>query len=102
MLQSALGCATFPPLPDHPERSRYVAAFGAMATGSLLVYAGLLSTATVLVVGVCIQAVGWSIGCTELYRVFRAAGSPMKTHERYLNVYLALGGVIKSTLEKAA
>lgn len=75
------------------ERSRYVAAFGAMATGSLLVYAGLLSTATVLVVGVCIQAVGWSIGCTELYRVFRAAGSPMKTHERYLNVYLALGGV---------
>ena len=75
------------------ERSRYVAAFIAMTGGSILVYIGLFTHSTVVGLGALVHAGGWLIGLTELYRVFRAAGNPMKTHERYLNVYLALGAV---------
>lgn len=75
------------------ERPRYIAAFLAMASGSVLVYVGLFAHAAVVGVGVLIHAGGWGIGLRELYRVFRAAGNPMKTHERYLNVYLLLGGL---------
>lgn len=73
------------------ERPRYVAAFAALAAGSVLVYAGLFTHARLLGLGVLLHAAGWLIGLAELYRVFRAAGNPVKTHERYLNVYLALG-----------
>lgn len=73
------------------ERPRYVAAFAALAAGSVLVYAGLFTHARVLGLGVLLHAAGWLIGLAELYRVFRAAGNPVKTHEHYLNVYLALG-----------
>ncbi|MBI5460799.1 MAG: NnrS family protein [Gammaproteobacteria bacterium] len=75
------------------ERPRYIAAFLGMASGSVLVYIGLFTHAALLGLGVLIHACGWGIGLLELYRVFRAAGNPMKTHERYLNGYLLLGGL---------
>lgn len=75
------------------KRPRYIAAFLCMAGGSVLVYAGLFTHAAPLGLGVLLHAGGWGIGLSELYRVFRAAGNPMKTHERYLNVYLLLGGL---------
>ncbi|HEY9198801.1 MAG TPA: NnrS family protein, partial [Gammaproteobacteria bacterium] len=75
------------------ERPHYIAAFLAMASGSVLVYAGLFTHVAIIGLGALIHAGGWGIGLRELYRVFRAAGNPMKAHERYLNVYLLLGGV---------
>lgn len=75
------------------ERPRYIAAFLGMAAGSVLVYAGLFTHAAVVGLGALIHAAGWFTGLLELYRVFRAAGNPMKTHERYLNVYLLLGNL---------
>ncbi len=75
------------------EPSRYIPAFLCMVTGSLLVYAGLFTHATLLGLGVVIHACGWGIGIVELYRVFRAAASATKTHERFLNVYLLIGGL---------
>jgi uncharacterized protein involved in response to NO len=75
------------------ERPRYIAAFLCMAAGSALAYAGLFTHAALVGMGVLLHAAGWGIGLSELYRVFRAAGNPMKTHERYLNVYLLLGGL---------
>lgn len=75
------------------ERSRYVAAFLGMATGSVLVYVGLFTHTAVIGLGALLHAGGWGIGILELYRVFRAASNPLKTHERYLNAYLLLGGL---------
>ncbi|MFP5505182.1 MAG: NnrS family protein [Gammaproteobacteria bacterium] len=75
------------------ERPRYIASFLVMAAGTALVYAGTFAHAALLGIGALVQAGGWLIGILELYRVFRAAPSREKTHERYLNVYLALGGL---------
>ncbi|MBU1192906.1 MAG: NnrS family protein [Gammaproteobacteria bacterium] len=75
------------------ERSRYVASFLCMTTGSVTVYAGLFTHTTVLATGALLHAFGWFIGISELYRVFRAAPGPEKSHERYLNLYLLLGGI---------
>lgn len=75
------------------ERPRYVASFLVMAAGTLLVYAGTFTHTALLGAGALVQSAGWLIGILELYRVFRAAPSREKTHERYLNVYLALGGL---------
>ena len=75
------------------ERPRYIAAFLCLASGSLLVYGGVFTHAALLGLGVLIQACGWGIGILELYRVFRTASNPLKTHERYLNMYLLLGGL---------
>jgi uncharacterized protein involved in response to NO len=75
------------------ERPRYVASFLVMAAGTALVYAGLFTHAALLGAGALVQAGGWLIGILELYRVFRAAPAREKTHERFLNVYLLLGGL---------
>ncbi|MBZ0072811.1 MAG: NnrS family protein [Gammaproteobacteria bacterium] len=85
---------TYPRWMSGPEiaRSRYVASCLVMATGTTLVYVGLFTHAALLGVGALLQAVGWAIGLTDMYRVFRAASARDKTHESYLNVYLFLGG----------
>jgi len=75
------------------EPSRYIPAFLCMVTGSLLVYTGLFTHTTLLGIGIVIHACGWGIGIFELYRVFRASASATKTHERFLNVYLLIGGL---------
>jgi len=75
------------------ERPHYVASFLVMAAGTALVYAGMFAHTALLGIGALVQAGGWLIGILELYRVFRAAPSREKTHERYLNVYLLLGGL---------
>ncbi|MFN2309195.1 MAG: NnrS family protein [Gammaproteobacteria bacterium] len=79
------------------ERPRYVASFLGMAAGSLLVYAGLFTHTALLGAGALLHAGGWTLGLLELYRVFRAAPAREKTHERYLNVYLLLGGLGMAT-----
>jgi uncharacterized protein involved in response to NO len=75
------------------ERPRYIAAFLCMISGSFLVYVGLFSHSTVIGLGALLHACGWGIGLSELYRVFRTATNPTKTHERFLNAYLLLGGL---------
>ena len=75
------------------ERPRYIAAFLCMAAGSLLVYVGLFTQDMLVGLGALLHACGWGIGLSELYRVFRTATNPMKTHERFLNVYLLIGGL---------
>lgn len=75
------------------ERSRYVASFLIMMAGTLLVYAGMFSHTALLGAGALVQACGWLVGILELYRVSRAAPGKEKTHERFLNVYLLLGGL---------
>lgn len=75
------------------ERARYVASFVCMASGSVVVYVGLFTHTTLLAIGVLVHAAGWLIGISELYRVFRAAPGTEKSHERYLNLYLLLGGI---------
>lgn len=75
------------------ERRRYVASFLAMVAGSALVYLGMFTHTALLGTGALVHAGGWSIGILELYRVFRAAPGREKTHERFLNLYLLLGGL---------
>ena len=75
------------------ERPRYVAAFLCMATGIALVYIGLFTHGVLIGLGALLHAGGWGIGLAELYRVFRTATNAMKTHERFLNAYLLIGGL---------
>ena len=75
------------------ERSRYVASFLCMTAGSVVVYVGLFTDTTLLASGILLHMLGWLIGVSELYRVFRAAPGADKSHERFLNLYLLLGGI---------
>lgn len=71
-------------------RERYIPSFLLMTGGSVLTYIGLFTNSAVLGVAILLHAAGWIIGVIELYSVFRRC-SGSKSHEYYLNVYLALG-----------
>jgi uncharacterized protein involved in response to NO len=70
--------------------SRYVAAFGFLAAGMILFYAGLFISRLVVAAALALQLVGWGVTLHALFAVFRQA--PKRgPHERLLNLALAAG-----------
>ncbi len=70
--------------------SRYVAAFGFLAAGMILFYAGLFTSRLVLAAALALQLAGWGVTLHALLAVFLQ--SPKRgPHERLLNLALAAG-----------
>ena len=70
--------------------SRYVAAFGFLAAGMILFYAGLFTSRIVLAAALALQLAGWGATLHALLAVFLQ--SPKRgPHERLLNLALAAG-----------
>lgn len=70
--------------------ARYVPAFGALALGMALFYAGLFSARAVAIAGVVVYALGWALAGFALLDVYRRARQH-GVHERLLNVALGFG-----------
>lgn len=73
-----------------PRRS-YAAAFAWLAAGTVLFYAGLFASRTLLAVAVAILLVGWTVALRALFRVFMHAPAKDKHYERFLNAALLAG-----------
>ena len=70
--------------------SRYVAAFGFLAAGMILFYAGLFTSHIILAAALALQLGGWGVTLHALLAVFLQ--SPKRgAHERLLNLALASG-----------
>ena len=72
--------------------ARYVAAFGLLAAGMILFYAGLFTARAVLALALVLQLAGWGVTLYALLAVYRQA-SRHGPHERLLNLALAAGMV---------
>ena len=69
---------------------RYVSAFGFLAAGMTLFYAGLFTARSVVAAGLLLQVAGWITALFSLFDVFRRA-SKRGLHEHLLNLALTAG-----------
>jgi len=74
-------------------RARYVATFLLMAAGGLLFHAGLYLGRPLVVTGIAVFLLGYLVGTTALWQVYRAARGRDRRYESILNVALAAGAV---------
>ncbi len=76
---------------EEVERRAYIPAFLLLATGTLLLYAGLIVSVVILKIALVLFLAGWAIGLYALLRVYMRAKHPDKRHAAITSVVLVIG-----------
>jgi len=79
---------------EEVERRKYVPAFLLLATGALLLYAGLMVSFVLLKIALVLFLAGWGMGLYALLRVYVRARHPDKRHAAITSVVLVLGWLL--------
>lgn len=79
---------------EEVERCAYVPAFLLLATGSLLVYAGLIFSFILLKIALILFLAGWAMGLYALLRVYLRAKHPDKRHATITSVMMVVGWIL--------
>lgn len=79
---------------EEVKRREYVPAFLLLATGTLLLYAGLMVSFVLLKIALVFFLAGWGMGLYALLRVYVRARHPDKRHAAITSVVLVLGWLL--------
>jgi len=79
---------------EEVKRSAYVPAFLLLFTGSLLTYAGLIYSLTILRLALILLLTGWAIGLYALLNVYLHARHPDKRHAMITSVVMVIGWML--------